>query len=208
MALSAGGNVLDLYRAYEWMVGPAVAHFPPQVRDDAEQAARIGLWRAARTWQPSKSKFHTWAKHRIRWEVQDELRRMDWLTRHDRIYLTSWQTWARDWERCNGTWPSDADTAAAGFDPKRVSRLGVTNAHIAPESVPDPAHGVEVAALANIAVDALLGRLAGLPGDLWVAATLAWVDDWPVPTIAEVLGLSESRIYQRLTQARQLLADA
>ena len=198
--MAADRNVLDLYRDHERLIWPIIAPYPPRLRDDAEQAARIGLRQAARTWNPDRSKFPTWARRRIRWEVQEEMRRQDWLSRSDRTYLDRWREWMAEQD----VWPSQAEQAAAGFDVKRVERLSASLSHLIPDTVPY-GQDVEGEALANIAADAILDTLATLPPTLWATATLRWVDEWSVSAIARYYGLSESRIYQRLTHARNLL---
>jgi RNA polymerase sigma factor (sigma-70 family) len=202
VALSAGGNVLAVYRQWEWMVRYYTRHVPSHVRDDAEQAARIGLWRAARTWRARRSSFPSWARNCIRWEVADELRRLDPLPRGDRDYLTAFSGWQQQHSTTEGVWPSTRDAEAAGWDMRRIAATQLPG-----ELLTDPpsATTTEEEAVTSITVSEWLDRLAGLPFPEWQVVSLRWVEDWPVAAVADYLGVSEATVFKRTASARKRL---
>ncbi len=204
MALAASGDLLDRYRQWEWMVRYYTQHVPPRNREDAEQAARVGLWKALESWSPERSNFHTWAKHRIRWEVADEMRRIDRLPRRDRDYLNSYQSWQA--EHRGGT-PSAQEAADAGWDLDRIRRAdNATPADLGlfAEVIPggdDPANEV----ISRMEADRIQDAMAALPYPEWEATTLRWIDDWPPTKIAEYQGVSEATVYHRIKRAKKRL---
>lgn len=52
-----------------------------QIFDDLNSAALLGLMKAARRWNPKLGTFKTYLVHRVRGEVQDEMRRLDYVHR-------------------------------------------------------------------------------------------------------------------------------
>jgi hypothetical protein len=102
--------VRDLFDANEaWALRLAArqhAKLPPQVvLDEVEQAARVGLYLAARRWDAAAGvKFRTFATRRVMGAIQDYLRELDWFPRRrfrergvelprrldDAVELTEW----------------------------------------------------------------------------------------------------------------------
>lgn len=181
------------------------ARFPPHIRDDAAQAARVGLWRAASTWEPGKSNFYGWARSRIRWEIADEMRRLDHLGRNDRDYLNRYREWERDKANTDHHTPSHRSAQEAGWDTARLAYL--TTGKTTTERVEDPPAPDDTCAQAvsNLMSDRLQDALAGLPYAEWQTATLRWLEDWPPTKIAEFTGVKEPTVYFRLRRARERL---
>lgn len=210
VALAASRDVLDLYRQWEWMVTVHSLRAPTYVREDVEQAARLGLWRAARTWDQEKgSNFYGWAKKCIRWETSDEMRRLDHLPRRDRDYLSGYDRWSMDYSRHNHREPTHQESLAAGWDRDRISRLTreKTSTEKLVEDPPAPDDTCEQA-VSNIMSNRLQDALAGLPFREWQAASLRWLEDWPPAKIAEYMGVSEAQVYYRIRVARERLLTA
>lgn len=190
-------------RRYTW-------HISPGEREDAEQAARVGLWKALQSWTPERSNFHTWAKYRIRWEVADEMRRFDRLSRRDRDYLNSYRGWEAENMGADGL-PSSQEAVDAGWDMGRVRRVANSTTpadlDLFAEMIPggnDPADEV----VAKMGADRIQDAMAALPYPEWQAATLRWVDDWPPAKIASYQGVSEATVYHRIKRARKRLRRA
>lgn len=184
------------------MVPVAASSFPYWLRDDVEQAARLGLWRAARDWDPDQRGFYGWAKAKIRWEIIDELRRLDVLTRRDRAEVTlGWDVLERLAQEL-GEWPSAAALEQAGVDPQLFLRATAATA-----TVPDlpSQESVEDQVVARLEAQKALDRLADCDYRTWLAGTLRWRDDWSPFDIANVLGVSEAMVFKRLRAARELI---
>ncbi len=94
--LSYGTDTSQLIRDHLSLVDILVGRMVTQVpsfmnRDDMKSAGMLGLFDAANKYDPSKNiLFKTFAEHRIRGAILDEMRKLDWFSRslrdkHNRI---------------------------------------------------------------------------------------------------------------------------
>lgn len=75
----------QLLKDYWPLIWQLAQEYTPDCREDLLQAGRIGLWQAHRRYRSEYgASFETYARHRIRGEMKDTLRRMDWRTKADR----------------------------------------------------------------------------------------------------------------------------
>lgn len=188
-------------------------------RGDLRSAALFGLLQAAQSWQDDRGvAFEAFARHRIRGALLDELRNRDWASRRVR-------TFAR---RCAMT--ADDLTGLLGRLPTRdeiADRLGVP-VHVVTASLLD----VHVATLHS--TDALLEEVRGLRADddpehllvtrersgylhdaigllpdrLRMVIVGYYLEERPMRSIADDLGVTESRVSQMRAEAVRLLKGA
>jgi RNA polymerase sigma factor for flagellar operon FliA len=95
------------------LAGIMKAKLPPSVElDDLVQAGMIGLWGAAKTFDPSQDvKFETYAGHRVRGAMLEELRESDWVPRRVRERLRSVEAALASLRHRLGRQPSEAEVA-------------------------------------------------------------------------------------------------
>jgi RNA polymerase sigma factor for flagellar operon FliA len=181
-------------------------------RDDLYGFGMIGLIAAADTWDESRwLKFSTYAYTRIRGAILDELRRMDFLPRGRRERVRELDRAVRVLEQQNGLPPSPEEVAAAmGITVEDVdvillsaktcneasldddgfaSQLG--NLLSDPRSK-DPVGSAEWNEMKQLLVDAI----HALPEQEKVVITLYYGEELLLRDIAEVLGVTESRVSQ------------
>lgn len=186
--------------------------------DDLIQAGMLGLLEAAKHYDSSKgASFETYAGIRIRGHMLDEVRRNDWVPRS--VYRNSRMvsTAIRALEFRLGREAKDAEVAqelgislneyhemlqdSAGAHLYGFDDLGVTD---------DVLHGNENGNAStephvNVLHSDLMSRLAhiisGLPPKDRLVLSLYYEQDLNLKEIGEVLGVSESRISQILSQA-------
>jgi len=190
--------------------------------EDLYSAGLVGLLNAVRNYNPeSPASFETYARFRIRGSIFDELRRMDWVPRsvHDKARKV--QRAMQEVEQAKGRVPSEAEIAKAlkiSLSEYQTWLLEIRPATYVCldaqlnseddfgsslyESVPDhsqenPVDGVSRKELALL----IAQRLEQLPEMQRKVLALYYFEDLRLREIAEVFGVTESRISQIHAQA-------
>jgi RNA polymerase sigma factor for flagellar operon FliA len=205
------------------VVGRLAMSLPPHVDvEDLYSAGLVGLLNAVRNFDPQGgSTFESYARVRIRGTIFDELRRMDWVPRsiHDKARKV--QLVMQQLEQAKGEAPTDAEMAKAmGMSVDDYEDLmaqirpatfvcldavhggeenGDTSYHetITDESQADP---VDTAARRELS-KVIEKRLQTLPEMQRKVLALYYFEDMRLREIAEVFGVTESRICQIHSQA-------
>lgn len=205
------------------VVGRLALTLPAHVDlDDLYSAGLVGLLNAVRNFNPSAgSTFESYARVRIRGAIFDELRRLDWVPRsvHDKARRV--QAVVNQIEQAKGQAPTDAEVAAAlGLSMDEYDDLmsqirpatfvcldavsgneegGETAQH---ETVSDPGISDPVdSTVRNEMARLIEKRLNTLPEMQRKVLALYYFEDLRLREIAEVFGLTESRICQIHSQA-------
>jgi RNA polymerase sigma factor FliA len=205
------------------VVGRIAMSLPAHVDiEDLYSSGLVGLLNAVRNFDPQGgSSFEAYARVRIRGAVIDELRRLDWVPRsvHDKARQV--QDVMHELEQKTGRIPSNTEMAKAmNMEPADYERLleeikpatfvcldavqssdsetGATHYEcIADESQEDP---VELTSRRELT--RLIGqRLQDLPEMQKKVVALYYFEDMRLREIAEVFGVTESRICQIHSQA-------
>ncbi len=205
------------------VVGRLAMTLPPHVDlDDLHSAGLVGLLNAVRQFDPRNgTAFETYARVRIRGAVFDELRRLDWVPRSVHAKARRVQTAMRELEQAKGQIPAPAEVAAAlnlslpdyeqllaEIQPACFVCLdsaqngdnehGASNYEaITDQSQEDPVEGTSKRELARLIAE----RLEQLPEMQRKVLALYYFEDLRLREIAEVFGLTESRICQIHAQA-------
>ncbi len=185
--------------------------------EDLYSAGLVGLLHAVRRYNHKAGVlFETYARVRIRGAVFDELRKLDWVPRsvHDKARKV--EDVMRKLEQKIGRVPSNAEMAEAldVTEPEYEQLLneirpatfvcldsvrsaeqeGEATQHeaVADASVPDPSHNTERRELSRI----IASRLETLPDMQRKVLALYYFEDLRLREIAEVFGVTESRISQ------------
>jgi RNA polymerase sigma factor for flagellar operon FliA len=208
------------------VVGRLAMTLPAHVNhDDLYSAGLVGLLQAVRRFDAKcGSSFEHYARMRIRGAILDELRRLDWVPRsvHEKAKKVSavMQELAQE----NGCIPTDAQMAKAlnlsGADyeelleeirPASYVCLDSLQEHegetggsgyevVADEAQTDPSHGTATRELSKL----IEQHLQLLPEMQRKVLALYYVEDLRLREIAEVFGVTESRICQ--IHAKAILA--
>lgn len=205
MALATPRNVLDRYHDYEWLVPVMAAPYAGTYHDDALQYARIGLWRAARTWKPDGGRvFDGWARLCIKWEIQDGLRELDPLSRSQRAKVREYWRTVNRLSQEQGAWPSRAQLADEGVSDDVFQMIEVlTAAHLEPwawDRVTDHSNPADIVT-ARDSESRLLRLISRLPTPHSIVMDLYYWEDLTLKEVGAVLGVGESRISQLRKQA-------
>ena len=217
----------DLVQEYlplvKTVVGRLAMSLPPHVDvEDLYSAGLVGLLSAVRHFDPQGgATFESYARVRIRGTIFDELRRMDWVPRSIHEKARRVQAVQSQLEQEKGVMPSDAEVAKAmglsleGFEDLMVQirpttfvcldavhggeDSGDTTYHetISDDSQPDP---VDLAARRELS-KVIEKRLQGFPEMQRKVLALYYFEDMRLREIAEVFGVTESRICQIHSQA-------
>src|SRR5579883_493782 len=189
-------------------------------QDDLNSAGLLGLLQALRNYDPGcGTSFETYARLRVRGAMLDELRRMDWVPRTVHEKARRIQDTIGQVEQRLGRIPTDAEVAKAlNISPAEYSDLlaevrpatficldAVCNSEdgssvcdvIADPSSEGPVEEVSRNELKQIIVE----RLKELPESQRKVLALYYGEDLHLREIAELLGLTESRICQIHSQA-------
>lgn len=205
------------------VVGRLAMTLPSHVDiDDLHSAGLVGLLNAVRRFDTkSGASFETYARLRIRGAVFDELRRLDWVPRsiHDKARRV--EEVVRRLEQEKGDVPTEAEVARAMnlsledyrhlLDQIRpASFVCLDSARgtdgddgtpqyeaVADTTVNDPGQGTMRRELARLIAE----RLEQLPEMQRKVLALYYFEDLRLREIAEVFGVTESRICQIHTQA-------
>ncbi len=153
--------------------------------DDLTQIATIGLWRAQKRFDPSKSAWKTFATQIAQWALWDHIREVDWLSRLDRRRAT------------------ENRTAVPKFGPlpvptTRGSRMGgqfLPDRDIAGDDIPDPGDRSQL----REECDRLL---TGLKRRERAIVHLYAFEGLTMGEVGQAVGLSESRVSQIISRLR------
>jgi RNA polymerase sigma factor for flagellar operon FliA len=211
---------LPLVRA---AVGRLAITLPEHVdADDLHSAGLIGLLQSLRNYDPaSGTSFEVYARRRIRGAMLDELRRMDWVPRTVHEKARRIQTVINQLEQRLGRTPTESETAREMNIPvAEYSRLldEIRPAAFVCLDAACPSQGGESGNLYDIVPNAdedgpveqvskrelkqvILARLKELPEMQRKVLALYYGEDLHLREIAEVFGLTESRICQIHSQA-------
>jgi RNA polymerase sigma factor FliA len=205
------------------VVGRLQMSLPSHVdAEDLFSAGLVGLLDAIRHYNPKLgSTFETYARVRIRGAVFDELRRMDWVPRSIHSKAKKVQDAIKQLEQKKRRLPTDAEVAAALgislddyehlMEEIRPATFVCLDAAInddsdsAPsqyEAFADPKQENPLDGVArNEMAEILANRLEALPKMQKQVLALYYFEDMRLREIAEVFGLTESRICQIHSQA-------
>lgn len=215
-----------LIKKHLQMVENIVERMVPQVpsfmsRDDMMSAAMVGLINAADRFDESKGiLFSTFAEHRIRGAIFDEVRKLDWFSRslrekHSRLTQT-----IANLEKKYGRTPDEEEVAAAmhlDMDTyhnilRQVCHLGCVSLHetldnsnegrsflenLADTNGVDPLAKIEASELTMKVAE----QLEKLTEKERLVVSLYYYEELNQKEIAEVLEVSEGRISQLHSQA-------
>ncbi|MBI3417255.1 MAG: FliA/WhiG family RNA polymerase sigma factor [Verrucomicrobia bacterium] len=205
------------------IVGRLAMTLPSHVEvDDLYSVGLVGLLSAIRNFNPkSGSSLETYARVRIRGAVFDELRRMDWVPRSIHSKARKVQAKMQELEQRKGKMPTDVEMARAlklslgdyqaCLEEIRPATFICLDA--APTGDPDD-HGSQYESFADRNQESPLegtrrhevseiiaDRLKELPEMQRKVLALYYFEDLRLREIAEVFGLTESRICQIHAQA-------
>jgi len=185
-------------------------------RDDLFGFGMLGLLGAADSWDASRGlAFSTFAYPRIRGAILDELRRMDFLPRGRRELVREVEAAIERVEQRNGQKPTPEEIAAELGRPTEEIDEALLSASTAMQTsledgpgedlasmlvdprCPDPVGSVEWEELKELLVEAI----ADLPEQEKSVITLYYAEEMLLREIAEILGVTESRVSQIHTRA-------
>lgn len=191
-------------------------------QDDLNSAGLLGLLQALRNYDPAcGSSFETYARLRVRGAMLDELRRMDWVPRTVHEKARKIQDTIAQVEQRLGRVPSDAEVAKALN--LSVAEYSDLLAEIRPATfvcldATCNQEGSDASSLCDVVADTaadgpveqvsrnelkriILERLKELPVVQRKVLALYYGEDLHLREIAELMGLTESRICQIHSQA-------
>ena len=180
--------------------------------DDLWSAGALGLLDAARRFDPARDvRFETFAEHRIRGAMIDELRRMDHLPRRLRAQVERVAVARGRLGHSLGREPASHEVAEeVGLDAEEVEGLAALAQPQLPVKIDLPDHGATPdARLADAETQrALAAAVASLPERLQTLLALHYTEGLTYRDIAKVLGVSQPRVCQLHAEAVELLRDA
>lgn len=205
------------------VVGRVAMTLPPHVEmEDLYSAGMVGLLNAVRNYDPNaNASFETYARLRIRGAVLDELRKMDWIPRSVHAKARKIQAAMQQLEQHLGRLPTEAEVARAlGLSSREyehwldevrpaafvsLDSAGLLDEGDSPapyETVADAQQETPAQRASRRELAALIAeRLEQLPEMQRKVLALYYFEDMRLREIAEVFGLTESRICQIHAQA-------
>ena len=209
--------ILDHIPLLKHLVGRMALDLPASIdRDDLYGFGMIGLIQAADSWEPGRGlKFSTYAYTKIRGAILDELRRLDFLPRGRREKVRELERVISDLEQSNGIAPSPeviAQTMGTTLDEVDRVMLSAKSAACAsldgevskelmgllsdPRS-DDPQGSVEWLEMKEL----LIRAISDLPDQDKTVVTLYYAEELLLREVAQILGVTESRVSQIHTRA-------
>jgi len=185
----------------------------PDAADELWSAAALGLIEAARRYDGSREvKFETFAEHRMRGAVLDELRRNDHLPRRLR---TRSEEISRAKAKLSGQLGREATpeevAAELKLDVLEVANVEMASAPPLPlaDALGEPSAdtSAEESLAKREAVVAMADGIATLPERLQLVLSLYYVEELTLKEIAQVLGVSEPRVCQLHGEAIKKLRE-
>jgi RNA polymerase sigma factor for flagellar operon FliA len=192
--------------------------------DELRGAGIVGLLHAIRHFNPaSGTSFETYARFRIRGEVLDELRRLDPASRTVREKARRIENAIVELEQRTGTMPEEGEVAAHLNLPLSVYHRWLDDVrpttfvcldsithygnddeggHTVLDTVSDPLQeGPDELAVRREMAEMIAGRIRRLPEMQRKVLSLYYYEDLRLAEIAEVFGITESRVSQIHAQA-------
>jgi RNA polymerase sigma factor FliA len=222
-AESEAGLVEQYLPLVKTVVGRLQMSLPSHVdAEDLYSAGLVGLLDAIRHYNPKLgSTFETYARVRIRGAVFDELRRMDWVPRSIHSKAKKVQETIKTLEQKKRRIPTDAEVASALgislndyqqlLEEIRPATFVCLDAAMNDESDSSPSQYEAFAdakqenpldgVARNEMADIIAEHLQGLPQMQRQVLALYYFEDMRLREIAEIFGLTESRICQIHSQA-------
>lgn len=194
-----------------------LARVPRSVdRSELHSAALFGLYQAATAWSPERGvRFETFARHRIRGALLDELRSRDWASRRVRMTARRIVAAIDELTLLHGRRPTDGEVADHLGVPVSVIEANERDLHSAAvrscdtfddETVPRSEDtGPEDTLVHREEVGYLHDAVALLPERLRRVVIAYYVEELPMQAIGDELGVTESRISQMRAEAVRLL---
>ena len=170
--------------------------------DELWSVAALGLLEAARRYDGSRDvRFETFAEHRIRGAILDELRNTDHLPRRLRADT---ERVAKARAKLNHELKRDPDSeelaAALGIDAAELSELELLKQPVLPLldalAVPSGEDSAEVKIDRQMLARRLTAAIGQLPERLQLVLSLYYVEELTFREIAKVLKVSEARVCQ------------
>ncbi len=205
------------------IVRETMSRVPAHVdRDDLTSAGLLALVQAAQAYDPERGvPFNRYAATRIRGAIVDELRSVDWASRSVRRRARELDATRARLAGVLGRTATAAEVAdAAGLRVEEVTgndddiaRAQVLSLHASEDegigdtlvgNAPDPQRSLEHRERLTYLTEAV----AELPERLRLVVEQYFLNERPMAEIAEILGVTESRISQLRAEALVLLRDA
>lgn len=178
--------------------------------ENLESAGILGLVEAANNFEPDRGvDFRTYAFHRIRGAILDELRRNCPLPQH---VLQQWNRIRSVWERLGEHVGTDVLAEQTGLPESEIETIlaavRLAQPEVWLEELAHNDHGRDAGGSPEDVLDledqqrALADAIEQLPDQMRTVLGLYYMEDLRLAEIGEVLGLSESRISRILAQAQ------
>ncbi len=174
----------------------------PDLFDDLWSAGAVGLLDAARRFEPARDvRFESFAEHRIRGAMIDELRRLDHLPRRLRADLDRIVQGRERLIATLGRDPTDDELAAdLGLDPEKIGELESLAQPPLPLLEDAPIASPDLLADEGLARaqlrDRVIAAITTLPERLQLVMSLLYAESLTNKEVAKILDVSEPRISQ------------
>ncbi len=187
---------------------------PPHIsRDDLNSAGIIGLFDAIDNFDSSRGiKFETYASYRIRGAIIDEMRKLDWIPRSVRKEIQKIEAAITSVQARLGRAPEDEEIAQEmGASLEEYYKIIDRTYNVKLLSLDEPAFGSSNTTVNKIESGnpspfekikkselekVIASALAHLPEKVQTVISLYYFDEMTLKEIAEIMGLTESRISQ------------
>jgi RNA polymerase sigma factor for flagellar operon FliA len=209
--------ILDHVPLLKHIVGRMAFDLPSSIdRDDLYGFGMIGLIQAADSWEPGRGlKFSTYAYTKIRGAILDELRRMDFLPRGRREKVRRLERTVSRLEQETGVAPTPERIAAElGTTLDEVDQILLSAKSAGCTSLDGDSTNELMGMLTDPACDdprgsaewlemkdMLVTAITDLPEQEKTVVTLYYAEELLLREIAQILGVTESRVSQIHTRA-------
>lgn len=183
------------------------------LKDDLHSAGIIGLFEAIDNFDYSRGiKFETYASYRIRGAILDEMRRLDWIPRSVRKEIQQIEAAITALQKRLGRTPEDEEIAqelGVSLDIYYKMADRTNNVHLL--SLDEPSLSTSITPVSRMESDTpsplekikkselkkvIAAALENLPEKVQMVMSLYYFDELTLKEIAEIMGLTESRISQ------------